>query len=93
MHVTPIEIANVALNYPSCRWRHPVFGSAPRLTEDAISGTGFPPGTEREKRKSRPAPPPGAGRTLFRTLQIAFLAYAKWPQCSGAGANAGNAAE
>lgn len=65
MQSPPVEISKPALNCTPCRWRHPVFGSAPRLTEDATSGIGFPPDTERVKRTSRPAPPPGAGRFIF----------------------------
>lgn len=66
MMTPPIEKSRSALNSRLCRRRHPVFGSAPRLTEDAASGTGFPPGAEREKRKLRPVPPPGTGRFSFQ---------------------------
>ena len=68
-----IEFSGFALNSKTCRWRHPVFGSAPRLAEDATSGIGFPPDAERDKRIA-PSPSPRdwahsfLGRVFFQRL-------------------------
>ena len=51
------------LNHPQTDGVNSI-GSSPRLTEDAVWGTGFPPGATRES-ATRPTPPPGVGRFLF----------------------------